>query len=261
MDLSLLAAGLVVGTIVGLTGVGGGSLMTPFLIMYGVSPAIAVGTDLVFAAITKSGGMLAHHRAGAVQWRIVGLLALGSVPAAVISILVLESMQDAGYDYDAIITRCLSIALLASGVVLLFRDRVARATWHPRYAGLHRFRDKHATLLTPLAGFALGVLVSLSSVGAGALGAAMLLGLYPGLSAVRIIGTDIAHAVPLAAIAGFGHWRLGSVNFLVLAALLVGSLPGILLGARLAVRFPDRWLQGLLGTMLLVLGIGFLVRG
>ena len=250
MDLSLAAAGFGVGILVGLTGVGGGSLMTPFLIFYGVPPLTAVGTDLVYAAATKSGGVLLHGIRGTVQWRLVGYLALGSVPASLIAVVVLGKWVAADADYDQIITTILGVSLILTAGAVLIRPWLRQ----------QRPAAECSRYLVPgtiLAGAVIGVLTTLSSVGAGALGAAVLTLFYRNLSMVVVVGTDLAHATLLAAVSGFGHWQIGSVDVNLLLPLLVGSLPGLFLGTQLATRVPDRILRGVVATMLLSIGVAF----
>lgn len=253
MDFAYTLAGFAVGAIVGLTGVGGGSLMTPLLVlMFGIHPSVAVGTDLLYAAITKAGGTLAHGLKGTVDWRITRLLATGSIPAAAITLILVGRYAPGGIEGAAgLIQVALGIALVLTAIALIFRKRIqafalARSGGAPDPARTAR--------LTILTGAILGVLVSISSVGAGALGVTALLFLYPAMPALRIVGSDIAHAVPLTAVAGIGHWMLGSVNWLLLGSLLVGSLPGIWLGTHISTKVPDRFLRPILATMLMLVG-------
>ncbi len=259
MDFSFSIAGFLVGLLVGMSGVGGGSLMTPFLLFVGIAPAVAVGTDLLFAAITKSGGIFAYQRECLIRWRVVALLALGSLPATALTIGLLARLESLGFDYQLLITRTLSFSLLLTGVVLLASghlhglgkksDFVAAAiAWRERWTGP----------LTVLAGLLLGALVTLSSVGAGALGAAILVTLYPRLPMRRVVAIDLAHAVPLTALAGLGHWQLGSVDFQLLGLLLLGSLPGIMLGSRVGRYLPEQVMRTLLGIILLIVGFSIL---
>lgn len=245
-------AGVFVGVLVGLTGVGGGSLMTPLLVLaFGFHPATAVGTDLLYASATKSVGTLVHGVGGTVDWKVVGRLALGSVPATVATLLILSKIGAHVDGTGNAMTLTLGIALIATAIAILFRGRiVAHFTQHrpPR-------SDRQVVLLTVLLGAILGILVSLSSVGAGALGMTVLLILYPQLPTNRLVGSDIAHAVPLTLIAGTGHWLMGSVDFGLLASLLVGSVPGIVVGSLVATRVSDRVLRPILaGTLALVGG-------
>ena len=243
-------SGFVVGLIVGLTGVGGGSLMTPLLVLlFGIHPATAVGTDLLYAAITKSGGTLVHGRKGTVDWRIVRLLALGSMPAATLTLFLTHHFAPGGLGgATGTITFALGIALVLTAAALVFRQRLLG------WAQQHDPDTVHHPWKTVAVGATLGVLVSLSSVGAGALGVTALFFLYPKLPAVRIVGSDLAHAVPLTAVAGIGHWLLGDVNWSLLASLLVGSLPGIYLGSHLASKVPERILRPARAAMLVLVG-------
>lgn len=256
MDIAQVISGFVVGAIVGVTGVGGGSLMTPLLVLlFGIAPATAVGTDLLYAAITKSGGTVVHARHGHVDWSIVGLLAAGSLPAAGLTLLLVSHFAPGGLGgASKIITSALGVALVLTALSLLFRRRLQR--WSQSLGNHADAPDpgRRQPVLTVLTGATLGVLVSLSSVGAGALGATALFFLYPRLAAVRVVGADLAHAVPLTLLAGLGHWWLGSVNWPLLGTLLLGSLPGIFLGSHLAHRIPERVLRPTLAGMLLLIG-------
>ncbi|OGT18909.1 MAG: hypothetical protein A2V90_06790 [Gammaproteobacteria bacterium RBG_16_57_12] len=259
MEWGYSIAGLVVGFVVGLTGVGGGSLMTPLLIfVFNIPSAMAVGTDLLFASITKSGGVWVHHRHSTINWKIVLLLSAGSIPSALIAVKLLEALTDQGIDYKPLLNMVLGIALILTSISLFYRNRlqtVALAALAKAPDTLPRIRDG----LTVVMGVVLGFLVTLSSVGAGALGAAVLTMLYPRLATIRIVGTDIAHAVPLTAIAGLGHMHLGTVNFALLINLLAGSLPGIYLGSHLGPRIPERVMRPILATALLLLGVKFIL--
>lgn len=245
-------SGFAVGVLVGLTGVGGGSLMTPLLVLlFGFKPATAVGTDLLYAAITKSGGSWVHHRHGNIDWGITGRLALGSVPAAGLTVWLLAQLGIASHGAPALISVVLGFALLLTAASLIFRQRLlALAKRRPASADFRR----HVGPVTVLVGAILGVLVTISSVGAGALGVTALSFLYPNLATRRIVGSDIAHAVPLTLVAGLGHWWLGTVDGVLLVSLLIGSLPGIALGAHFAARVPERALRGLLASVLLLVG-------
>jgi uncharacterized protein len=253
MDLMYPVAGFIVGAIVGLTGVGGGSLMTPLLVLlFGISPAVAVGTDLLYAAITKAGGTLAHSLKGTVDWRITGLLAAGSIPAAAITLVLMRVFAPGGLDeIRHVITFSLGIALLLTAIALILRRHIqafaqksASPTPNPR----------RTAVLTVVTGVALGALVTISSVGAGALGVTALFFLYPSLPAHRVVGSDIAHAVPLTLVAGTGHWLLGSVDWALLGSLLVGSLPGIWLGSQISTKVPEKILRPILAIMLVLVG-------
>jgi uncharacterized membrane protein YfcA len=252
MDAAYTLSGFVVGAIVGLTGVGGGSLMTPLLVLlFGVHPATAVGTDLLYAALTKAGGTAVHASHRTVDWRVTGRLAAGSLPAAALTLASVWYFEVDRSLFSHLISGALGVALLLTAAALVFKARVQRFalahlsdTWHTRRVGP----------ATVAVGALLGVLVSLSSVGAGALGVTALLFLYPTLPAVRIVGSDLAHAVPLTLVAGLGHWLLGNIDWSLLGALLLGSLPGIWLGSHFAVKVPERWLRSGLAALLVLIG-------
>jgi uncharacterized membrane protein YfcA len=253
-DINLLLpfSGFAVGVLVGLTGVGGGSLMTPLLVLlFGFKPATAVGTDLLYAAITKSGGSWVHQRHGNIDWGITGRLALGSVPAAALTLLLLSRLGVRGHGAANLISVALGFALLLTALSLIFRQRLLDIA--KRRSASADF-SRHTAGLTILVGAVVGVLVTVSSVGAGALGVTALSFLYPQLATRRIVGSDIAHAVPLTLVAGLGHWWLGTVDVLLLVSLLIGSLPGIALGAHFAARIPESALRGLLASVLLLVG-------
>lgn len=246
-------AGFAVGAVVGITGVGGGALMTPLLVLlFGVPPSVAVGTDLLYAAVTKAGGTAVHARLGTVDWRIAALLAAGSLPAAAATLWGVARFAPGGLGgASSLVSVTLGAALLLTAAALFFRRRLLA---HPLVQRAACKTARHAAAFTVAAGMVLGALVSISSVGAGALGVTALAFLYPQLPAGRIVGTDIAHAVALTLVAGLGHWLLGSIDWALLGGLLVGSLPGIFLGSHLAARVPERVLRLLLGSMLLALG-------
>jgi uncharacterized membrane protein YfcA len=258
MNFGYSVAGFVVGFIVGMTGVGGGSLMTPILVLlFSIKPALAVGTDLLYASITKAGGIVVHNKNGTVLWSIVGRLMLGSVPASIITVLVLQRLAERGVDYSGIITGALGVALILTSFAILGRNAIIRLTAGPWFEPMRALHEHHQTAMTVGCGLILGVLVTLSSVGAGALGVVMLFFLYPRLPAKQIVGTDLAHAVPLTAIAGLGHAHLGTVDYTLLMSLLIGSLPGIYLGSNLGVKLPDHVTRPALATMLLLIGVKF----
>jgi uncharacterized protein len=256
MEFGYTVAGFIVGFIVGMTGVGGGSLMTPILVLFfGIKPAVAVGTDLLYAAITKSGGIFVHNKKGTIEWRIVVLLSLGSVPSAIVAVFILKYLEQAGINYDKLITSSLSVALILTSIVLLFKDKLQKLGQNERFDAVRALHRQLQTPMTVIAGVILGILVTLSSVGAGALGAAILFFLYPRLPSIKIIGTDIAHAVPLTAVAGLGHMHLGTIDFTILAMLLMGSLPGIYLGSHFATRLPEHVVRPVLASMLFLIGV------
>jgi uncharacterized protein len=244
-------SGFAVGLLVGMTGIGGGSLMTPLLILFfGISPTTAVGTDLLYAAVTKTAGATIHGLVGTIDWRIVGRLAAGSVPMTALTLFTLSRMNLASFAVHHLITTVLGVALFLSAFVLVFRRRILRR-YGDRVAALDPKRIRTLTIAT---GIALGILVPISSVGAGALGTTALLLLYPQLPVPRIVGSDIAHAVPLTLLAGIGHWMLGSIHWNLLGALLLGSLPGIVLGSYLATRVPEPVLRLVLAATLVIAG-------
>ncbi len=245
-------SGLLVGVLVGLTGVGGGSLMTPLLVLlFGFHPSTAVGTDLLYASATKSVGTLVHGSNHTVDWPITGRLALGSIPATILAVIVLYSLHLHGDAASKLISTVLGFALILTSVTLIFRQRIfAFATRNAR-----ELNERTVFWSTVGLGALLGVLITLSSVGAGAIGVTVLIFLYPKLPIAKIVGSDIAHAVPLTLIAGIGHLALGSVNFALLGSLLVGSIPGIIVGSHLTKRIPEHVLRPILaGTLALVGG-------
>ena len=242
-------SGLAVGILVGMTGVGGGSLMTPLLILlFGIHPATAVGTDLLYAAATKTGGTFFHGFARTVDWRVVSRLATGSVPATALTIFVLSRTDIQNSTTHSLITMILGGALFMTALVLIFHKQILAA--YANRVGV--LSDRRTMILTIAVGAALGVLVSITSVGAGALGVTALIALYPRYPLARIVGSDIAHAVPLTLLAGLGHWMLGSVDWPLLGSLLVGSIPGILIGSYAAGRVPDHVLRLILAATLLL---------
>jgi uncharacterized membrane protein YfcA len=245
-------SGFGVGALVGFTGVGGGSLMTPLLVLaFGVVPTTAVGTDLLYAAITKSSGTLVHGLNRTIDWRITRRLAAGSVPATIATLLMLSWLgKSDAHSTNGLITSALGFALMLTSLVLLFRG------WVLHHIAKHTdgLSDEQTRLLTVVLGAFLGVLVSVSSVGAGAIGVTILIALYPRLPTARLVGSDIAHAVPLTFVAGLGHWMLGAVDWSLLASLLIGSIPGIAIGSCLAAHIPDRVLRPVLASTLAVVG-------
>jgi uncharacterized membrane protein YfcA len=244
-------SGFGVGLLVGMTGVGGGSLMTPLLILlFGIHPATAVGTDLLYAAATKTCGTVVHGFNSSIDWRVVGRLATGSVPMTVLTLFILSRVNLTAGPAEHFITIILSVALLATAVALVFRTRLVDYC-SKRIGELSPGRTKFLTIVT---GGMLGILVSISSVGAGAIGVTALILLYPRLPTARIVGSDIAHAVPLTLAAGLGHWMMGSIDTHILGSLLVGSIPGIVVGSYAAVRVPDAALRFTLAAVLAIVG-------
>jgi uncharacterized protein len=249
IDPLYVASGFGVGLLVGMTGVGGGSLMTPLLILlFGIHPSTAVGTDLLYAAATKTGGSLVHGLARSVHWPAVMRLASGSIPASIVTLLVLWQLNLNGESARSLINLVLCFALFLTATSLIFRKAIMER-YRRRMERLDASTTGHATVVV---GVALGVLVSISSVGAGAVGVTALLLLYPRLPMARIVGSDIAHAVPLTLVAGIGHWAMGSVDWALMGVLLIGSLPGIVIGSYCAVRVPETVLRLVLASVLIL---------
>jgi len=249
-------SGFVVGVLIGMTGMGGGSLMTPALILlFGIHPAMAVGTDLLYACITKVAGTLFHGFARRIDWGIVARLACGSVPATALTLLVLSRTDLNSGGVHSVITTVLGCALLATATALIFRKQILK------WVGgrVDTLSERQRTVSTIAVGAALGVLVSISSVGAGALGVTALVILYPRLPLAKIVGSDIAHAVPLTLLGGVGHLFLGSVDWPLLGSLVIGSIPGIFVGSFLSGRIPDHVLRLILAAVLILVGVRLLM--
>ena len=271
-DTALILSGLIIGAIIGLTGVGGGSLMTPLLIMgFGVNPAIAVGTDLLFAAATKLGGTVRLARERLIAWRAVGLLSVGSLPAALLTMAVLQHLGPSSTETEQLIRQVLGVALLLTALATLHnvlasqrkKNAVLAINDPAGAAGAADLADTaNATpahwALPVLFGALIGSVVTLTSVGAGAIGVTALLILFPRLAIQRIIAVDLAYAVPLTLFAGLGHASLGQVDWHLLGLLLCGSLPGIWLGSRLLKSLNPQVTRTLLSTLLATIGIKLL---
>jgi uncharacterized membrane protein YfcA len=248
-------SGFAVGFLVGMTGVGGGSLMTPLLILlFKIHPVTAVGTDLIYASVTKTGGSLVHGLNRTIDWGVVRRLATGSIPASLLTMLVLALLKVDPGSYSALVTKVLGVSLILTAMALVFRRRLL-ATYSKRVGVLTQSQTRLTTILV---GLVLGVLVTISSVGAGALGVTALLLLYPELPIVKIAGSDIAHAVPLTLVAGLGHLASGSMDLTVLVSLLCGSLPGIVLSSQFAPRMPDVVLRYVLAITLVLVSLRLL---
>lgn len=254
MDLvGLIVAGLVVGFIVGMTGVGGGSLMTPILLWFGIPPSTAVGTDLLYAAITKSGGVYVHNKKKNINWTITGWLTLGSVPAALLTLWILHSLKTDLEVLNKIIKYSLGWALLFTSVAIIFKKKLL--VFSQKHSGDKFHSESRAqNLLTIAIGVMLGATVTLTSIGAGALGTVTLFFLYPLLPTPKLVGTEIAHAVPLTLVAGLGHASMGNLDLNILGHLLLGSLPGIYLGSMLSEKLPDLLLRNAIAVMLFYVG-------
>ena len=249
IDPLYVASGFGVGLLVGMTGVGGGSLMTPLLILlFGVHPSTAVGTDLLYAAATKTGGGLIHGWARSIHWPAVIRLACGSIPASIATLLVIWKLNLDAASQGHLVNLVLCFALVLTATSLIFRKAIMER-YRRRLEGVS---EKATAVATVLTGAVLGVLVSISSVGAGAVGVTVLLLLYPRLPMVQIVASDIVHAVPLTLVAGAGHWALGSVDWQLMGVLLIGSLPGIAIGSYSALRVPETVLRVALAAVLIL---------
>jgi uncharacterized membrane protein YfcA len=251
-------SGLLVGILVGITGVGGGSLMTPVLVMlFNVHPATAVGTDLLYAAITKSAGTAVHGANKTINWRIVKLLALGSVPAALITLYLMSGVDRKSLGAVSFITYALGWMLLLTSFLLVFRNQIVErvTAWRQHHPPVN---DNTVKLLTIGLGLLLGCLVTLTSVGAGALGVTVLLMLYPRLEIRDVVGSDIVHAVPLTLVGGLGYWMIGEIDWAMLLSLLCGSIPGIIIGSHAAPRMPDRLIRPILAITLALVALKLL---
>jgi uncharacterized protein len=249
IDPLYVASGFGVGLLVGMTGVGGGSLMTPLLILlFGIHPSTAVGTDLLYASATKVGGSVVHGFARSIHWPAVIRLASGSIPASILTMFLLWRLDLNGEAGRSLVNVVLCFALMLTATSLIFRKTVLeQLRWR-----MERLDARTIGRLTVLVGVVLGVLVSISSVGAGAVGVTALLLLYPQLPMARIVGSDIAHAVPLTLVAGIGHWAMGAIDWHLMGVLLMGSLPGIVIGSYFATRVPETALRLILAVTLIL---------
>ena len=267
MDIVLLIlSGALVGFAIGLTGVGGGSLMTPILLLFNYPAPVAIGTDLLYASFTKTGGVFFHNLKGNVQWKTMGLMALGSIPASlVVNVFILNDEFRENDNYESLLTTSLGVMLILTSLVIAFQERIRRRINANTEAAPHiqftppfdGYAQHHTAVMTLILGLVLGVCVTLSSVGAGAFGAAALFLLYPRLKTTSVVGTDIAHAVPLTMVAGLGYLYNGLVDFTLLGALMVGSLPGIYLGTKMGAKLPEKLMRLILVCALLSLGLYF----
>lgn len=257
-NIGFVVSGLVVGFIVGMTGVGGGSLMTPILLWFGIPPTTAVGTDLLYAAFTKMGGIFVHNKKKNINWSIVWWLSLGSIPAAIITLLILESFKADITSLNSIIKTGLGWALLFTSIAIIFKKKLL--SFSQKHAG-DKFHQESKTqnFLTLAIGLLLGTTVTLTSIGAGALGTVTLFFLYPLLPTPKLVGTEIAHAVPLTLVAGFGHASMGNMDWELLIQLLMGSLPGIYIGSLLSGKVPDLLLRNSIAAMLFFVGYKLIV--
>ncbi len=252
-QIGLVIAGLAVGFVVGMTGVGGGSLMTPILLWFGIPPTTAVGTDLLYAAFTKMGGVYVHHKKKNINWPITGWLSLGSVPAALLTLWILHSYKTDIATLNGIIKYSLGWALILTSIAVLFKKKLLIIS--QKHTG-DKFHSESQTqnAITVAIGVLLGTTVTLTSIGAGALGTVTLFFLYPLLATPRLVGTEIAHAVPLTLVAGLGHASMGNLDIGLLGQLLMGSLPGIYAGSMLSGKVPDLFLRNAIAIMLFFVG-------
>ena len=263
--IEFILAGVLVGFCVGITGVGGGSLMTPILIsLFRIEPHIAIGTDLLYAAISKFCGSMVHAKKLNIVWPIVLWLALGSIPASIVTHWVLEHYLSGSSSYKAILTTVLGFMLTLTGISIVFRAQIERFFAKYRKAQIseleQNFDIKGKKIYVVIMGIVLGVFVTLSSVGAGAFGIMALILMFPNLPMIRIIGSDVVHAVLLTSVAGFAHMTSGNVDFHLLGWLLVGSIPAILIGTLISSRLPERLIRKILGITLFALGINFILH-
>jgi len=247
--------GLIVGLVVGLTGVGGGSLMTPTLVfLFKIPVGIAVGTDLIFASLTKIFGVAAHTTRGNVNWRIVTRMGLGSLPGTIATLFVMNHMKAQGKPLDHVILPVLGVSLVATAVAVMLRKKILAAG-----GKLFEMNEQTSNRFATLVGVVLGVMVTLTSVGAGAIGVAALMILYPKIRGAEVVGTDLAHAIPLVTVAGLGHLQLGNIDYRLLMGLLLGSIPGIYIGSTVSSRLPEVMMRRILAGTLLVMGISCII--
>ena len=250
MDIGFILSGFIVGLLVGLTGVGGGSLMTPILVLFfHIKPALAVGSDLLYASVTKSVGIFAHGKLGNIDWKIVKRLMFGSIPASILTTFYLKQIDITSTGAVDIIKFCLGIALLLTSIAVIFRPYLIERSKVTLLKS-----DNAIAIATILLGLVLGGMVTLTSVGAGALGVTALLLIYPRIGITKIVGTDIAHAVPLTLVAGLGHVSLGTVDYSLLGVLLIGSIPGIYIGSHLTSRVSEQTVRYVLALILIYVG-------
>jgi len=261
MELAYSFAGLVVGFIVGLTGIGGGALMTPILIVvFGIPPITAVSTDLLYAAVTKFGGTISYARKKLIEWKIVIFLLSGSIPGSLFTLNYLSGLG--GLEkIEHLMNLTLGISLVLTSIAVFLRNKIRNQAIKWQHTAAAKHAKKWRPVFTITMGFILGCLVTLSSVGAGALGTALLIVLYPRMSMQSIVGTDLVHAVVLTAIAGAGHYQMGSVDLSLLVYLLLGSLPGVFVGSHIGTRLPPKVMQPIMGSILLAIGLRFVIAG
>lgn len=263
--IEFILAGVLVGFCVGITGVGGGSLMTPILIsLFRIEPHIAIGTDLLYAAISKFCGSMVHAKKLNIVWPIVLWLALGSIPASIITHWILDNYLSGSTHYKAVLTTVLGFMLTLTGISIVFRAQIEKFFAKYRKGQIseleQNFDIKGKKTYVVIMGIVLGIFVTLSSVGAGAFGIMALILMFPNLPMIRIIGSDVVHAVLLTSVAGFAHMTSGNVDFHLLGWLLVGSIPAIIIGTLISSRLPERLIRKILGITLFALGINFILH-
>lgn len=259
MEFAYILAGMVVGVVVGLTGIGGGALMTPILIVvFGIPPFVAVSTDLLYAAVTKCGGIWSYARKQLVEWRIVGFLLMGSLPGSLATLHYLDGL-DGLEQIEYLMNLTLGFSLVLTSIAVFLRSRIRNFAGSLQDSGAASHLRKWRPVITVVTGFALGGMVTLSSVGAGALGTALLIVLYPRMSMPAIVGTDLVHAVVLTSVAGAGHYQMGGVDIELLAYLLIGSLPGVFVGSHIGARLSPRLMQPIMGSLLMAIGLRFVI--
>ncbi len=253
MTFSYIICGFFVGILIGLTGVGGGSLMTPLLtIIFGINPSVAIGTDLVFSTITKSAGTFVHKLKSTVHWEIVKLFCIGAIPSSIITIFLIKYYISISDQINLILSYLISFSVLLTAFSVIFRNKIKVLVGKNKS---YQLSGKNLTIMTIISGIFLGFLVTISSIGAGAIGATVLIILYPKLTASEIAGTDLAYAVPLTAVASVGHWWIGTINWSLLILLLFGSIPGIILGSLMSKSIPENFLRTILAAVLVIVAV------
>ena len=261
MEFAYSFAGLLVGFVVGLTGIGGGALMTPILIViFGIPPVVAVSTDLIYASVTKSGGVFAYARKQLIAWRVVILLLLGSIPGSLLTLNYLKGFADLS-QIEHLMNLTLGFSLILTSIAVFGRNRIREFALQQESKPWVSSARKIRPYVTFVMGLVLGCLVTLSSVGAGALGTALLITLYPRMSMPIIVGTDLFHAVILTGVAGAGHYTMGSVDLALLGYLLIGSLPGVFVGSYLGAKLSPKVMQPIMGSVLFAIGLRFVLAG
>lgn len=262
-----ILAGVVVGFCVGVTGVGGGSLMTPILIgLFKIEPHIAIGTDLLYASISKFCGSMVHAKKLNIIWPLVLFLSIGSIPASFATTWVLEHYLSQSTHYKMVLTMFLGFMLTITGISIIFRPQIERFFSKYRNPNTKEIVTdpngitKNKRIYIIIMGVILGVFVTLSSVGAGAFGIMALIIMFPNMPMIRIIGSDVVHAVLLTLVAGLGHMNSGNVDFHLLMWLLVGSIPAIVIGTLLSSKMPEKLIRRILGVTLFALGVNFIVN-